>query len=226
MYIIGIDPGPEKSGIVAVELSDMQLGSCYDECPNRDIEHSLHGVAAASIARGHHPEMAIEMIANYGMPSGASIFETCIQIGRMEKSCSVHHERVFRKEVAVTMCGSVRAKGPNIRQAIIDMYGGKEEAIGGNKCKKCKGKGRSGTGRPTCTQCNGTGWLNPPGPLFCVKSHAWAALAVALTYAIRRGYLSSSVVNPGGLGKNYQPSVRDCPEGNHSTSTTPQDEPF
>jgi hypothetical protein len=46
-----------------------------------------------------------------------------------------------------------QAKDANIRQAILDRFGGKEKAIG----KKAN-----------------------PGPLYGVKSHLWSALAVAL----------------------------------------------
>jgi hypothetical protein len=60
---------------------------------------------------------------------------------------------VYRKDVKLHLCGSPRAKDPNIRQALIDRWGGKAAAIGNAK---------------------------NPGPLYGVKSHAWAALAVAV----------------------------------------------
>ena len=63
---------------------------------------------------------------------------------------------IYRKDVKLHLCGSPRAKDSNIRQALIDRFGpGKEKAIGLKKT---------------------------PGPLYGVKSHVWAALAVAVTH--------------------------------------------
>ena len=63
--------------------------------------------------------------------------------------------RIGRKAVKIHLCGSMRAKDPNIRQALIDRYGG-SSAIG-----------RKAT----------------PGPLYGVAGDVWAALAVAVTHA-------------------------------------------
>jgi len=53
------------------------------------------------------------------------------------------------------ICGSARAKDQNIRQALIDRYGGKETAIG----KK-----------------------QNPGPLYGIKADEWQALGLAITF--------------------------------------------
>ncbi|MHC4361223.1 MAG: hypothetical protein ACYSTZ_00245 [Planctomycetota bacterium] len=199
MIIIAIDPGPIESGHVMFDVDTTNVLMAVSR-PNKHIETSLSSLSTDPL---YH--MAIEMYANYGMPCGQSGFETCAQIGRFEKSCEpMVHKRIFRKEVAVTLCGSVKAKDTNIRQQIIDMYGGIERAIGGRKCNKCKGKGWFGAGRPMCTSCRGSGWNTHPGPLFDVTGHAWSALGIALTYAIQSGYLNPWVVNPAGLCKNSQ----------------------
>jgi len=57
---------------------------------------------------------------------------------------------VYRKEVKIYLCGSMKAKDPNIRQALIDRLGD-------------------------------PGTKKNPGPTYGVKSHAWSALAVAVT---------------------------------------------
>jgi hypothetical protein len=81
------------------------------------------------------------------------------------------------------------AKDKDVRQAVIDHYGGDAKAIGGKKCGTCKGKGWVGRGRPKCEDCgeftgifDGTGYETPPGPLHGVSGHAWSALAVGLTW--------------------------------------------
>ena len=105
--------------------------------------------------------LALEMVASYGMAVGAEVFETCVWIGRFKQTWQACYGRantarmVYRKDVKLALCGTAKAKDANIRQALIDLYGG-EYAIG----KKAK-----------------------PGPLYRVKSHAWAALAVAVTAA-------------------------------------------
>lgn len=103
--------------------------------------------------------VATEMVASYGMAVGAETFRTVWWAGRFAdawfmRSGSLPME-IFRKDVKLHLCGSPRAKDANIRQALIDLYGpGKEKAIG----KKAS-----------------------PGPLYGVTSHAWPALAVAVT---------------------------------------------
>ncbi len=151
MRILAIDPGPGGSGWVELDM-------------NRDgICVGLVGVDENSFVRGiiwrARSHVACEMIASYGMPVGADVFNTCVEIGRFEETtargnaCDFH--RVFRRDVKLHLCGSPRAKDSNVRQALIDKFGGKEKAIG--------------------LKAN-------PGPLYSVKSHAWAALAVGVTW--------------------------------------------
>jgi hypothetical protein len=68
--------------------------------------------------------------------------------------------RLGRRAVKVAICGDSRAKDPNIRQALIDRYGGKERAIG-NK--------------------------NLTGPLHAIARDVWAALALAVAWLERAG---------------------------------------
>lgn len=109
--------------------------------------------------------LAIEMVASYGMPVGKDVFETVLWVGRFDELWfSKKRERaalIYRKDVKLHLCGTPRAKDANIRQALIDRYGpGKDKAIG----KKAS-----------------------PGPLYGVKKHAWAALAVGVTHLDRSG---------------------------------------
>jgi hypothetical protein len=91
------------------------------------------------------------------------LFETCVWIGRFvqewETLTGAEPLRVFRREVKLHLCGSPRAKDANIRQALIDRYGGKEAAIG----RKAS-----------------------PGPLHGVSGDVWSALAVAVCAADTR----------------------------------------
>lgn len=140
--LLAIDPGTTHSGYVL-----------YDEGPVSAGVLDNHDML--QIVADHCGAVAIEMIASYGMAVGAEVFETCVWIGRMVQVAGVDRVRlVYRREVKLHLCSSVRAKDPNVRQALIDRWGGKAKAIGTSKNQ---------------------------GPLYGVKSHAWAALGVAVT---------------------------------------------
>lgn len=152
MNILAIDPGPVRSAWVWMHAGEIGAFDCQ---PNaqvlRHLEKPRHGEV-----------LALEMIASYGMSVGAEVFETCVWIGQFLREWERQDgkaERIFRREVKLHLCGQARAKDGNIRQALIDRYGGKESAIG-----------RKAT----------------PGPLYGMSGDVWAALAVAVTYADTR----------------------------------------
>jgi hypothetical protein len=148
MNIIGIDPGPTQSAFV--EYDGVQIRE-FGKVPNAKLCTRL----ACHVARTGDV-LAIEMIASYGMPVGAEVFETCVWIGRFIEAWGLEFEQVYRNRVKNHLCHSSKANDSNIRQALIDMFGGKEKAIG-----------RKAT----------------PGPLHEIKGDVWSALAVAVTYA-------------------------------------------
>lgn len=72
--------------------------------------------------------IVIEKVASYGMAVGKEIFDTCEWYGRfIQKYCDTNNsqiiEYVFRKEVKINLCNSMKAKDSNIRQALIDRFG-------------------------------------------------------------------------------------------------------
>ena len=123
---------------------------------NQVVRAGIHDNAAVlQIIRESGADLlAIEMIASYGMPVGREVFETCVWIGRMVETWR-QPERVrlvYRRDVKIHLCGTAKAKDPNIRQALLDKLG------------------------PAGTK-------KAPGATYGVSSHAWAALAVAVTVA-------------------------------------------
>jgi hypothetical protein len=160
--ILAIDPGPEQSAYV--ELS----GTSIRDFGKMDNAELLRKLDRASWVGDH---VAIEMIASYGMPVGAEVFETCVWIGRFMQACgNTPITRIPRLQVKNNLCHSSRANDANIRQALIDRFGGKERAIG----KKAA-----------------------PGPLFGVSGDVWAALAVGLTWMDQNGVGTSSETSEG-----------------------------
>jgi len=150
MTILCIDPGNEQSAIV--ELEDDGRPVFFDKAPNDIVRHAVTQRRLRNNGPGH---LAIEMIASYGMPVGAEVFNTCVWIGRLIEAWCGPFTLVYRRDVKMFLCGNNTAKDGNIRQALIDRYGGKDAAIG----KKAA-----------------------PGPLYGISNDVWAALAVGVTW--------------------------------------------
>lgn len=143
--ILAIDPGNELSAFVMFERERLHhFGKITNDDLLTIVQHDAYDV------------MAVEMIASYGMAVGREVFDTCVWIGRYIQASRTAHERIYRRDVKLHLCGQVRAKDANIRQALLDRYGGKDRAIGKKKT---------------------------PGPLYGLKADIWAALAVAVTYS-------------------------------------------
>lgn len=149
MLVYGLDPGPEKSAIVL--LSDN-----YD-CKAWYLTNDLVLLMLSNSDQypTTKPVLVIEKIASMGMAVGAEVFETCFWSGRFAQAYTGPMHRITRGEVKMNLCGTMRAKDANVRQAIIDRFGGKERAVGKKKA---------------------------PGPLYNISGDKWSALAVALTW--------------------------------------------
>ena len=120
MAFIGIDPGNVESAyvVVADDLSEvLEKG----KVENLELMRLLTRFKLTYDIR----YVAIEMIASYGMPVGASVFDTCVWIGRFKEHCLKllwEVEFVYRKEEKMLLCNSMKAKDSNIRQALVDRF--------------------------------------------------------------------------------------------------------
>ena len=157
MKTLAIDPGTTKSGWVMFSHGKVLDSGVMD---NVDLRRR---VAEGAFGLTWVDSGAMEMIASYGMAVGQSTFRTVWWAGRIADAWFSTSGKlpieVFRQEVKLHLCHSAKAKDGNIRQALIDMYGGSKESAIGKKAS--------------------------PGPLYGVSSHAWAALAVAVTVEAR-----------------------------------------
>lgn len=162
--ILALDPGTTQTGWVVLyggRVIDGGVESNHDMLARVGTYHLW-----AQTLRRPAAELAIEMIASYGMAVGREVFETCVWIGRFQQAWHSPEavRLVYRKDVKLHLCGTPRAKDPNVRQALIDLF----PATGGGKTPQIGTKAQ-------------------PGPLYGVSSHAWPALGVAVTAAAQMG---------------------------------------
>lgn len=110
--ILAIDPGTTHSAFV--QYHNGQIVD-HGHIPNAEMRQILIGQ--------EYDRVACEMIASYGMAVGASTFETCVWIGRFIEIARVDVELIFRKDIKLFLCGTMRAKDANVRQALLDLIG-------------------------------------------------------------------------------------------------------
>ncbi len=166
MTFIAIDPGTTQSAIVVFDSPEKIYFAATQE--NELVERRLreHHYNWLAPEKNGYEHLAIEMVASMGMSVGQEIFETVYWIGRFAAVFNGPTTRLYRHEVKTHLCH--QTKGVNdsvIRQRLIDIYGGKEKAIGKKKT---------------------------PGPLYELRGDQWQALAVAVTWWQRDMALAAS----------------------------------
>jgi len=120
MRIIGIDPGNVESAIAYFDGERCE----FLKTGNDNLILTLHKWITEK-----RPDMIyIEGMQSFGMAVGQSVFETAYFIGQIQmwKQLSHYHvkmEMIFRKDVKIHHCNSMKAKDGNIRQALIDRFG-------------------------------------------------------------------------------------------------------
>lgn len=149
MTILAIDPGSEQSAWVLFDGERVEA----------------HGIITNSGMVSHlrndddYDEVVIEQITSYGMPVGREVFDTVFWAGRFYQVATArthpHPYLLPRRDVKLHLCQSARAKDANVRQALLDRFGGEKVAKG------CKAS---------------------PGPLYGLRKDEWAALAIAVTW--------------------------------------------
>ena len=155
MRILGIDPGNALTAYALIEMPEFRLIR-FEKIANEELrERRISELEGEGI-----DDIAIEMVASYGMPVGREVFETCVWIGRfmefLAERCRDAHW-IYRAEEKMTLCKSMKAKDGNIRQALIDRYA------------KFDLK-------------NGKGTKSNPDIFYGVSADVWQAIAVAVTY--------------------------------------------
>jgi hypothetical protein len=152
--LYGIDPGPDSSALVGLDTAGLPF--LVEIWPNGRILEFLR--ARGRAARPARDLLAIESMASYGMPVGDPVFVSCYWIGRFAEAWGGSTRLIKAPAIRAHLCGVAKAKKAHVRRALLDKYprtgGGANPEIG-TKAKR--------------------------GPLYGFKSHAWSALAVAVT---------------------------------------------
>lgn len=148
--IIAIDPGNVESAYVLMT----------DEYELIEFSKSRNEEVRDYLTKSDCKELVIEMVASYGMPVGATVFETCVEIGRLIQIAELKQistTLVYRREVKRNICGVVTAKDANIIQALIDRF-----------AKNTPNRGK--------------GTKKDPGYFYGFKADIWQAYALGVTY--------------------------------------------
>jgi hypothetical protein len=112
--VFAIDPGTTESAVVGL-YPDGAIRGWFGL--NGALLEMLKGQAG-----GH---LVIEQVESMGMAVGAEVFETVFWSGRFAEAWGgASWSRLPRRAVKLALCGRMQAKDPNIRQALIDRFGG------------------------------------------------------------------------------------------------------
>jgi len=154
--VLSIDPGNIESGWCLINDDYTVVEKGKDE--NIVLAKNIY-----NLYYKYNPDhIVVEMVASYGMAVGQTVFDTCVWIGRYLQQADemgVPSSRMYRKDIKMNICGQVRAKDSNIRQALVDRF----------SYERHKAKG-------------GKGVKADPGFFYGFSKDMWAAYAVGVTY--------------------------------------------
>jgi len=114
--ILAIDPGPVESAYVVLDRMNLKP---------LEFKKIDNEILLAVIDDWNVEHFALEAVASYGMAVGKEVFETVFWAGRFWQKASnpSYKQLIYRKDEKMNLCGSMRAKDSNIRQALIDRFG-------------------------------------------------------------------------------------------------------
>jgi len=162
-FVIGIDPGPQTSGLVVYRLP-------HGPGPGRVVE-AYKAANLAQVRRllddyfrqlrnGFFVEVVVE--CTQAGPPSTQVVKTTEVVGRIMEICdsrSLHWCGYYRREVLQALnCSRKGNKDSLVRTACIEVHGGDRKTAIGTK--------------------------QNPGPLYGVSSHAWQALGVVCAHVL------------------------------------------
>lgn len=163
--VMAIDPGPQTCGIVLLarrpELaSGFGILTAEAEVPVRRVFSHIEDNMMANVP------VVIEHLSCYGVDFSAVLRDTALISGEFRLRCrQLGREATFitRPDVKLHITSSRKTKDKDIRDALIERWGGEVAAMGYQKIEGSKQR-------------------TPKGPLYDIASHSWAALALGVTF--------------------------------------------
>lgn len=156
--LLAIDPGNEFSGWVLMNQEDYSV-LAKGKTPNADLLQMITSENAE--IQLPYDNCAIEMIKSYGMSVGATVFETCVWVGRFYEAVrllsGIESELVYRPVIKLHHCLSPKANDTTVRHALIDRFA------------------------PNASN-GGKGSAKNPGWFYGFSQDIWAAYALAVYY--------------------------------------------
>lgn len=123
MRILSLDVGTTQTGYA---IMDWHIGKptlvSFGKVDNMELRNTV----MSELYDRTIDFVAYEEFASYGMPIGKTTMHSIQWNGRyieLAYSQKVPTYPIFRKDVKIHLCQSMKAKDSNIRQALIDRYG-------------------------------------------------------------------------------------------------------
>ena len=153
MRILAIDPGNTESGYALINNVTYKP-IAFGKKENYTLREMIRGGQFNNV-----DTVVIEMVKSYGMPVGATVFQTCVWIGRFQELFFDGHGTnvalIYRGDVKLHHCHNSGAKDSNVIQALIDRFA-------------------SGV------RNRGKGTVAAPGWFYGFKADIWQAYALAI----------------------------------------------
>jgi hypothetical protein len=162
LRILGLDPGSEHSAFVFLE--DAQVLE-HGWVRNGQLLQRLRD----GFAIGSH--LAIETLHPRGELASLDAMETQLWAGRFVEIFDLRGDtftKIDPMDARIAVCGKSGVKDREIKQALINRYGGDQKAIGGVRCPNCN-DGKVWHLGP-CPDCGQAGEVQGPrGPKKCPR---------------------------------------------------------
>lgn len=131
MILMGIDPGPDKSGVAAIKDGRLVDAGHIDN-------HQLL-IVCREAAHKTETLVAVERVVAYGRVVGQSTIDTAYWSGRFAEAARTDNLISF-PDVKLQLCGLQQVKNSQVRQATLDLF----PATGGGSCPQKGTKSRQG----------------------------------------------------------------------------------
>lgn len=163
MIVLGIDPGPETSGVVIYDSAAKRVLWSDASASTDEVLRAFEPGGFADLCnRAWAEAVVIEQVESYGIP-GNSLLMTAEVCGRFRQraidSFGVAPVLMPRREVKRVLGVVGGGADGQVREAMLARHGGTKQAAQGSK--------------------------KAPGPLYGLSSHAWQALGLVVAWMER-----------------------------------------